>query len=483
MKGIFKSRIFMVFVFLVAFILVFGAGSVAYGAALADCGPFTDVQDTAWFCPNVIRIYNLGITTTSGTYNPAGYVTRAQMAAFLDRTTKATTDDNEPYIYDVYNMDNGSTFSGSGIRARSFDQNGLVGQSNGAGWADYGVYGTTNSTDSSEAGVYGYSNNAAAGLKGYNYNSDTATTSSFGVRAYSSYGYGVYSQGGSASGDYGGYFSGYNGLRSEAATGYGINASSSGSTAGRFVSTGWDGVYASSTSGGITWGVNATSTGSYGVYANTDVSNGYAIYTNDRIYAGGGFATSASMVIVQNISNETLQPGDLVSVVGIAESPTKGHDSPVLTVQKADPTSSTGVLGVIEGRYVIEQVTRENTYPETQYVEIPDPEGKREEPDLVPVEELKTVEEVVENAYSTTDPAAPGEYMTVIYRGLAQVNVDGTSYPISVGDKLTLGTNGVMSVAGLQTESVSSNPLATLLGTALEDQNDSGLIWVLVDLR
>ena len=57
------------------------------GALLGACGPFTDVAADA-FCPFVLEIFYLGITTgtTATTYDPTGNVTRLQMAAFLSRT-------------------------------------------------------------------------------------------------------------------------------------------------------------------------------------------------------------------------------------------------------------------------------------------------------------------------------------------------------------------------------------------------------------
>src|SRR5215510_11810045 len=57
------------------------------GTLLASCGPFTDVAADA-FCPFVLEIFYLGITTgtTATTYDPTGNVTRLQMAAFLSRT-------------------------------------------------------------------------------------------------------------------------------------------------------------------------------------------------------------------------------------------------------------------------------------------------------------------------------------------------------------------------------------------------------------
>ena len=63
------------------------AGVGAAGALLATCGPFTDTAaDT--FCPFVLEIFTLGITTgtTPTTYDPTSSVSRLQMAAFLSRS-------------------------------------------------------------------------------------------------------------------------------------------------------------------------------------------------------------------------------------------------------------------------------------------------------------------------------------------------------------------------------------------------------------
>jgi hypothetical protein len=63
--------------------LAAGAGGGLFGT----CGPFTDVAADA-FCPFVLEIFTLGITTgtTPTTYDPASNVSRLQMAAFLSRT-------------------------------------------------------------------------------------------------------------------------------------------------------------------------------------------------------------------------------------------------------------------------------------------------------------------------------------------------------------------------------------------------------------
>ena len=77
-----SRRILTVSLVLVAALLA-GAGS----ALLGVCGPFTDVSD-AGFCPFVLEIFYLGITTgtTPTTFDPGASVSRLQMAAFLSRT-------------------------------------------------------------------------------------------------------------------------------------------------------------------------------------------------------------------------------------------------------------------------------------------------------------------------------------------------------------------------------------------------------------
>jgi hypothetical protein len=72
---------------LAAAVLLAGAAPGLLGL----CGAFTDVTDAA-FCPFVLEIFTLGITTgvTATTYEPATSVNRLQMAAFLSRTVDTT---------------------------------------------------------------------------------------------------------------------------------------------------------------------------------------------------------------------------------------------------------------------------------------------------------------------------------------------------------------------------------------------------------
>src|SRR6476646_10006460 len=74
------------FLFLWALAAAVFVGGAA-NAAFAVCGPFSDVSDAA-FCPFVLEIFSLGITTgtTATTFSPGDTVNRLQMAAFLSRT-------------------------------------------------------------------------------------------------------------------------------------------------------------------------------------------------------------------------------------------------------------------------------------------------------------------------------------------------------------------------------------------------------------
>jgi hypothetical protein len=72
---------------LIALAVVLSMFAGAAGSLLGVCGPFTDFTD-AQFCPFVLQIFYLGVTTgtTPTTYDPAASTTRLQMAAFLART-------------------------------------------------------------------------------------------------------------------------------------------------------------------------------------------------------------------------------------------------------------------------------------------------------------------------------------------------------------------------------------------------------------
>src|SRR4249920_885024 len=82
MARIRSTRRFLAIGIAMAAVVLGGAAS----GLLRTCGPFTDAAADA-FCPFVLEIFTLGITTgtTATTYDPSGNVSRLQMAAFLSR--------------------------------------------------------------------------------------------------------------------------------------------------------------------------------------------------------------------------------------------------------------------------------------------------------------------------------------------------------------------------------------------------------------
>ncbi|MCB0206724.1 MAG: hypothetical protein KDH89_18045, partial [Anaerolineae bacterium] len=152
-----------------------------------------------------------------------------------------------------------------------------------------------------------------------------------------------------------------------------------------------------------------------------------------------------------NAGDKTLQPGDMVSLVGLRES---GVDSVPVIMEVTTATDDSAVVGVVQGW--AELVTEDEPRPS----EI----GKR----LVPRE----------------GAAEPGQYVTIAYSGLTQVRATG---PIAQGSKLAVGADGT--ARALHTVTVDGVELAenaSVIGTALEGldaMQESDLIWVLLSVQ
>jgi hypothetical protein len=193
MKHIKKRRIALVSR-IVVLLIALGIVSSASAAPLA-CGPFVDIPTGAWYCTNVLRLLNLNVTTgtSATTYSPTNYVTRYQMAAFLDRMTESNTNDAEPYVFYLDHQYTGAA-NYPALIANSYSGNGVQASSYGGTNAVNGVRGQTNSTSPGYAGVFGYSTAAAAGVIGQN------TSSGYGAYGVTSTGNGVVGYATSASG-------------------------------------------------------------------------------------------------------------------------------------------------------------------------------------------------------------------------------------------------------------------------------------------
>jgi len=247
-----------------------------------------------------------------------------------------------------------------------------------------------------------------------------------------------------------------NGLTVRSATAHGVKVSSAD----------WDGLHVQSAGHN---GVLVSSADIYGVYANTNAT--YGLYTPDWIYTEAGCVGCTSVLIAQNGGEEPLELGDVVAIAGLTAPLGLEGTRPTLIVQKAETGFSQGIVGVMEGRYVYRLAT------EGEPAGRPGRGAKRAMPSE-PAQEM-----IAEG------PAIPGDYLTVVYRGLARVKVDAPGSAIRMGDPLSLSSTAGHATRAqpLPVEGESTpggHRLGAIIGKALEPLDAGpGLIWVLVDPR
>lgn len=461
MKRLKTKSIVMLLVVVLSFVIV----------PVALAWPFPDVPPGYWAYEQIRRIAAIHITSGCGGGNfcPENNVTRAQMAVFMDNFSKAWTTNNEPFIYSVDNKNNGATFSGDGIVAKSYDQNGIEGITYGGTWSDYGVYGESNGTGTADYAVYGYSTGTSnsPAIAGYAAGPDSGA--SYGIYGLSANSHAIYGDSNSTSSTYyGGWFKGPQGVRAE----------------NEVAST--DAISVECTAGGWCWGVDSysytTDGGGYAIHAATsDTSHNYGLNTPDNIYSLNYHAASGFSMIAVNGSDQPLEVGDAVAVIGMGV-PLPEADVPVMLVQKADATNATSIVGVVTTAYQITIGTRYSAnYKDTTFA---DPEGKGNPSSTYAMPEMVAEQAVIQVAID--GPVAPGGYMVIMIQGIALVNVD-VGAGIQAGDLLTIGPNGTAVRAQAVTvtaDGLSTYQAGTILGKALEPLLEGmNQIWVMVDLR
>jgi hypothetical protein len=149
-----------------------GVRGISTGGGYADNGVYGQTNSTSSGEAGVLGVssdlaagvygYNSGTTTA------AGYGVHAFSADSVALYAEAIgADDGDYAIYGVNNTYGGGLAEPDGIRGESYDGDGVVGISTGAGYANNGVRGETNSSDSYEAGVLGISTSTACGVYGY----------------------------------------------------------------------------------------------------------------------------------------------------------------------------------------------------------------------------------------------------------------------------------------------------------------------------
>lgn len=195
-------------------------------------------------------------------------------------------------------------------------------------------------------------------------------------------------------------------------------------------------------------GVVVTAAGGDGVDVVAAVDNGIeATGAHRAAYLEGDVeitGTCIGCLIAQmavNTGNDSLQPGDVVAVDGIADSPFDNQPI-LLQVRRAAPGSA--LLGVVRGR--AEPYTSQEDNSTT----------------LVPRAGL---------------PAAPGDYLSVVIYGPMQVAAAGD---VEKGQRVTWADAGVRAMRRVTVDGVTLDEGGSSLGLALAPAAD-GFVWVLVN--
>ena len=444
-KLISKKSLLIVLIVLLALVAL-----VPYAAAEVDAtctsgsSGFSDVPNSSVFCTHVRRLAQLSITFGCGgsNYCPNDFVTRGQMAAFIDRLSQATTTDDIPFLF---NLDHANTAAGDRIAliARSFSGSAASFSSYGTDNAWDGVVATTNSTSTTPAAVFAINNGPGDGLE--------VSSGGLGIQIFSAKN-GIQADSSSTSYDtYGGWFSGPEGIYAQTEL------------------TGADGFVSRCESGGACWGIDSRGD-SYGVYANTNAaSNNYGLITNDNLFVGGTCTGCIIAHVVQNGGESELNVGDLVAINGM-EQAIVGSNTPTMRVAKLNAQNADAVVGVVKETLEIELVDKADVSYEA--VEVPNPRG---EGSITEWQQVVSERQVpIHNTVAR--PAQPGDYLIIVVQGMAQVSVSEANGRIAAGSLLGIADTGKGAL-------MQENNVQNALGITMEAPDTSGLAWTMVDIR
>lgn len=160
------------------------------------------------------------------------------------------------------------------------------------------------------------------------------------------------------------------------------------------------GVFASSDSNYGVWGQSTQYRGVTGRTSRAD--NNYGLYTPDNLYARNYTSTGSSSQVFKYSGDSEILPGDVVSFSGIQMG--EQNDDPVVTVNSSTDIPGAAIAGVVASRFNMEAVQED----ETAIALDPTPTG----------------------------PIRPGDYVLVVVRGLAAVNVDASEIQAEPGTML-----------------------------------------------
>lgn len=173
------------------------------------------------------------------------------------------------------------------------------------------------------------------------------------------------------------------------------------------------------------------------------VDNNYGFYSPDNLYSLNIHSTGATMQIVQNGGETSLEAGDVVAFSGIG-APSEQDGQPVIQVAEVTSANSTAVAGVVYSGYDVETL---HTVPEK---------------------------------------AAPGDYLLVVVRGPVQVKASAVAGALRPGDLLSSADQAgyAAKAASVAINGVQVTAPGTIVGKVLEPLDDgSALIYAFVTLQ
>ena len=194
-----------------------------------------------------------------------------------------------------------------------------------------------------------------------------------------------------------------------------------------------------------------------GIKVNTlQSSHEWGVYTPDKIYAMN-VTSKGNSTYAKNYGNSALEAGDIVCIAGgVEENVLDDLEYPVVYVVKADKGNSQAVFGVVEYKVSICEKQEEA--------------GEGQPPEL-----RKSLRYEEGNVL-------PGEYMSVIVFGMADVKVDPGDDVYS-GESLTSGDGVARKVKIAEIAGITIAENTGILGKALEDSHGKVKIKVFVNCK
>lgn len=185
-----------------------------------------------------------------------------------------------------------------------------------------------------------------------------------------------------------------------------VISNTTGSDGIRVYDTGDDAIQLGSAPDHSNYGVYIPSPGvtTYGLWPNTSNASGeWALFSVDNINAGN-VAASAFSLVAKVSGTDALEIGDVVAVTGMSD-PIPGSQPFLPAVSRANDTTFTGVIGVVEKRMLWRVAP-----------------GKEAEGEM--------------SLQGADGPAQAGDYVSLVIYGVAQVKID-PSVSINPGERLT----------------------------------------------